>query len=165
MFLVLLGLMLQLLHVTLNQLGRSKSNVLLLAGLSLVMFLGSVYWFSLEGKSLNFTFNRVRQTMSFWMVLLNLYWWTLLLKLRTLGRRVMLLSAGIGLLMTGQVISDGLFGMSSQQNWALNSLALAVLFLSNFASLGAWFEAFHPKNARQESPSLDGIGLRRTKHS
>jgi hypothetical protein len=157
MHVLLLVLMLQLLQQTYVELGIQKKRLPLLAGISVVVFFGTLYWVAEEKPATQFL--RVRQTVRFWMVLLNLYWWTLLLRVKGVGRRILLLSTGIGLQMTGQVISDGIFSLVTASDQAgLTALGLTIMFLTHFCSLGAWYMAFHPKNAKEKGPSL-GMAL------
>jgi hypothetical protein len=94
---------------------------------------------------------QTRQVVSFWMVLLNLYWWTLLLRKRQLDRRVLLLSAGIGLMMTGQVIGDGIASFSERKGW-MSLLANLIMYGTHFACLYTWFSAFQPGYAEASQP-------------
>ncbi len=153
MHIILLGLMLQLIDQTHARLGMARERLGLLAGVSLLVTIAAVWYYS--GPSLAVQFTKVRQVISFWMVLLNLYWWTLLVRQKNLDRRILLLSAGIGLQMTGQVISDGLLGMVTRRDdYALLITGLLIIFFTHFACLLSWYAAFDPKNAKQEEPSL-----------
>ena len=144
MHVLLVALMLQLIRKTLKSLELNTRVIYLLAALSVLISVSAYTWFGA-------TFDvrvllRTRQVVSFWMVLLNLYWWTLLLRRRQLDRRVLLLSAGIGLMMTGQVIGDGMVAFASQQPWISISAAL-IMYGTHFACLYTWYNAFNPSNA------------------
>jgi hypothetical protein len=156
MHVVLLLLMLQLIHETHKERNVPTPRLWALAGLSIVVFLATIYWVAGEQPATRFI--RVRQVMSFFMVLLNLYWWTLLLGSKNVGRRILLLSAGIGLQMTGQVVSDGIFGIAGSRPLSFSYLlAGAVMYVAHFCSLGAWYEAFHTKNAPRSVAAEPGI--------
>lgn len=154
MHLVLLILMLQLIRQTQAERGEASHNTLLIGGIAILTFATTMYWVRSSPPVIQF--NRVRQVMSFFMVLLNLYWWTLLLGSKKVSRRILLLSTGIGLQMTGQVIGDGILSFLKRPDQFLIIIAgLLVIFLTHFCSLAAWYEAFHPKNAPQPSPQLN----------
>lgn len=145
MHVLLLILMLQLIRKTLVALGKNTKVIAILAIVSAMVALGAYYYFSFVSNKGNVrTLLETRQVASFWMVLLNLYWWTLLLQRRQLDRRVLLLSAGIGLLMTGQVIGDGVMSFNVNGSWGSIGAAL-IMYLTHFACLHAWFNAFNPK--------------------
>jgi hypothetical protein len=154
MHLLLLALMLQLTSRTKALLGQSRQGNTLLWAITVVVTATAIWAYSSQPLAAQFT--KVRQVISFWMVLINLYWWSLLLRQRGLDRRVLLLSAGIGLQMTGQVVSDGLFAMvRTRADMALLYGATLLVFLTHFASLIAWYVAFDPKNAKSRpAPSL-----------
>ncbi|MDX2268640.1 MAG: hypothetical protein NW208_11080 [Bryobacter sp.] len=155
---VLLALMFQLLRITSDRKGLPRTRLYLLAAITIALFAGTLYWVS--GKNLGRQFSTVRQVMSFWMVLLNLYWWTLLVGQKKISRRILLLSSGIGLQMTGQVVADGLLIAFIKQadQYGLILFVYAMVFLTHYLSLAVWYEAFHPKHAQQEEPSL-GMAL------
>lgn len=146
MHILLLCLMLQLTYQTLEQLSLPVSRVWGLVVLSFVVLVGSYLIF--EGKPAQ-VFVKIRQVFSFWMVLLNLHWWTLLLRKRIQSRRVLLLSAGIGLQMTGQVISDGLYALPGAGTKTILAGYIVALG-THLASLYSWFVAFSPENAPRE---------------
>jgi hypothetical protein len=153
MHIVLLILMLQLINDTHRERSIPLGRTWILAGLAAITFAVSVYWVSdlISGAR----FNRVRQVMSFFMVLLNLYWWTLLLGSKKVSRRIMLLSTGIGLQMTGQVIGDGVLSfIKTNDQYGIIILSFLIMFLTHYCSLGTWYEAFNPKNAPQPAGSL-----------
>ena len=135
-YILLLMLMLQLTHKTLEQLGEPTQMVLVLAGVSALIAITAYLFFEQDST-------RTRQVVSFWMVLLNLFWWTLLLRKRKVERRVMLLSAGIGLMMTGQVIGDGILIIANGEFWYLIA-AYLIMYLTHYACLYSWFSAFRP---------------------
>lgn len=143
-YILLLLLMLQLTHKTLQQLGESTQMVWVLAGVSALISITAFLFFERDPT-------RIRQVVSFWMVLLNLFWWTLLLRKRKVERRVMLLSTGIGLMMTGQVIGDGLLILDNRNLWYFIA-AYLIMYLTHYACLYTWFSAFRPGPA--ETPSL-----------
>ncbi len=144
MYILLLILMLQLIRRTLRALSLDTSITVHLGFASALIAAGSWFYFSNEGA--RGTLLKTRQIVSFWMMLLNLYWWTLLLRRRQLDRRVLLLSAGIGLMMTGQVVSDGLsaFFLDSQE---IRLIGAAIMYATHYASLYVWFQAFSPSLA------------------
>lgn len=147
-YILLLLLMLQLTYKTLVQLRESTQMVWVLAGVSALIAITAFLFFERDPT-------RTRQVVSFWMVLLNLFWWTLLLRKRKVERRVMLLSTGIGLLMTGQVISDGLLILDNHKKWYLIA-AYLIMYLTHYACLYSWFSAFRPgpTDAHTETPAL-----------
>ncbi len=145
MYILLLILMLQLIRKTLIALEQKERVIYLLAALSVLVAVSAYTWFQTDASTAR-TFLRTRQVVSFWMVLLNLYWWTLLLRKRTLDRRILLLSAGIGLLMTGQVISDGVNAIDARSAW-LGLLAALIMYATHFACLITWYNAFNPANS------------------
>lgn len=153
MHILLLALMLQLLQRTLRSLDSSTSITLPLAILSCVVAATAYFCFGLGGQREYVRVFRTRQVVSFWLVLINLYWWTLLLRRRQLDRRILLLSAGIGLMMTGQVISDGVNTLY-KNNIPLKLTGGLVMYATHFACLYTWFNAFRPNNALQGKPSL-----------
>jgi hypothetical protein len=155
---VLLSLMFQLIRHISQKKGLPPARLYLLGALSILVFAGSLVYYS--DRNAGAMFGHVRQVMSFWMVLLNLYWWTLLVGEKKIGRRVLLLSSGIGLQMTGQVVGDGILVslVTAADQYLTILLVLIILFSTHFASLAVWYEAFHPKNAQQEEPSL-GMAL------
>lgn len=154
MHLVLLILMLQLIRQTQTERGESSNNTFWLGAIAILTFATTLYL--VRTSQAEIQFNRVRQVMSFFMVLLNLYWWTLLLGSKKVSRRIMLLSTGIGLQMTGQVIGDGILSfLKSGEQYFIIISGLLVIFLTHFCSLAAWYEAFHPRNAPRPSPSFD----------
>lgn len=157
MHVVLLILMLQLINDTHKERGVGLTRTWALAGLAALVCAITIYWvYWVEDLRAGARFNRVRQVISFFMVLLNLYWWTLLLGSKKVSRRIMLLSTGIGLQMTGQVIGDGVLSfVTKPDDFILIILSNSIMFLTHFLSLGAWYEAFHPKNAPHPSASLD----------
>lgn len=141
MYILLLILMLQLIRRTLRALSLDTSITVHLGFASALVAAGS--WFFFSNEAARVTLLKTRQIVSFWMMLLNLYWWTLLLRRRQLDRRVLLLSAGIGLMMTGQVVSDGLtafFGNSIP----IALLGASIMYATHYASLYVWFQAFSP---------------------
>ncbi|GEM_PF-1127778 len=141
MHVLLLALMLQLIRKTLRSLDLNSRIIIPLA---LISFLVAITAFNYYGGALNRkTLFQTRQVVSFWMVLLNLYWWTLLLRKRQLDRRVLLLSAGIGLMMTGQVIGDGIASIAGFRDWVAE-LANLVMYGTHFACLYTWYSAFRP---------------------
>lgn len=152
MHVLLLALMLELTRSTLKSLDLGTRIVIPLALISCLIGVSAYAWFGGEMKKS--TLFETRQVVSFWMVLLNLYWWTLLLRKRQLDRRVLLLSAGIGLMMTGQVIGDGIVSMSEAKGWGA-LLGSAVLYSTHFACLYAWYNAFSPNYALAEAKSLN----------
>ncbi len=147
MHVLLLALMLQLIRKTLRSLELSSRMIVPLAGISFLIAISAYNHF---GAALNTrTLLQTRQVVSFWMVLLNLYWWTLLLRKRQLDRRVLLLSAGIGLMMTGQVIGDGLASITvgAEVKFWLSVLSLLVMYGTHSACLYTWYSAFRPEYA------------------
>lgn len=154
MHVVLLILMLQLINDTHKERGISLSRTWVLAALAALTCAITLYW--VADMRAGQQFNRVRQVISFFMVLLNLYWWTLLLGSKKVSRRIMLLSTGIGLQMTGQVIGDGILSyVKSGEDYLIINVSFSIMFLTHFCSLGAWYEAFNPKNSSQPSPALN----------
>jgi hypothetical protein len=157
MHIVLLILMLQLINDTHRERAIPTARTWILAGLAGLTFATSMYWVSdlISGAR----FNRVRQVMSFFMVLMNLYWWTLLLGSKKVSRRIMLLSTGIGLQMTGQVIGDGVLSfIQATDQYGIIILSFLIMFVTHYCSLGVWYEAFNPKNAPQPAGNL-GMAL------
>ncbi len=152
MHLLLLGLMLQLTRTTLKSLDLGTRIVIPLALISCLIGISAYQYFGAELTKKILL--QTRQVVSFWMVLLNLYWWTLLLRKRKLDRRVLLLSAGIGLMMTGQVIGDGIQSMSESRIW-ISLGAIVVMYSTHFACLYAWYNAFSPSYALGEAKSLN----------
>ena len=142
-YILLLMLMHQLTHKTLEQLGEPTQMVLVLAGVSALIAVTAYLFFERDPT-------RTRQVVSFWMVLLNLFWWTLLLRKRKVERRVMLLSTGIGLMMTGQVIGDGLLILNNR-NIGYFIAAYMIMYLTHYACLYSWYSAFRPGPA--ETPA------------
>jgi hypothetical protein len=153
MHVLLLALMLQLIRKTLLSLGLSPRIVVPLAAISFLVAISAYNYFgSADSKK---TLLQTRQVVSFWMVLLNLYWWTLLLRKRQLDRRVLLLSAGIGLMMTGQVIGDGIASFSERKGW-MALVANLIMYGTHFACLYTWYSAFQPSYATvSETKKLD----------
>ena len=144
MHLLLLALMLQLTRATLKSLELGTRILIPLALISGLIGISAYTYFGADLRKN--TLLQTRQVVSFWMVLLNLYWWTLLLRKRRLDRRVLLLSAGIGMMMTGQVIGDGIMYLSTPKGFG-SLLAMLVIYSTHFACLYAWYNAFHPGNA------------------
>ncbi len=138
-YILLLLLMLQLTHKTLEQLREPTQMVWVLAGVSTLIAITSYLFFEHDPT-------RTRQVVSFWMVLLNLFWWTLLLRKQKVERRVMLLSTGIGLMMTGQVIGDGILILGHNKKWYFIA-AYLIMYLTHYACLYSWFSAFRPSPA------------------
>lgn len=154
MHVVLLILMLQLINDTHKERQLPLARTWILAGLAGLTIAITLYW--VADMRAGARFNRVRQVISFFMVLLNLYWWTLLLGSKRVNRRIMLLSTGIGLQMTGQVIGDGVLSyVRRAEDYGTIILSLLIMFLTHFCSLGAWYEAFNPKNAPQSATHLN----------
>ncbi len=149
MHVLLLALMLQLIRKTLLSLGLSPRIVVPLAAISFLVAISAYNYYGAAMKTR--TLLQTRQVVSFWMVLLNLYWWTLLLRKRKLDRRVLLLSAGIGLMMTGQVIGDGIASFSERKGW-MALLANLIMYGTHFACLYTWFSAFQPSYAEASQP-------------
>ncbi len=135
MHILLLALMLQLIRQTLLQLGQTASIVWALGGVSALVSVSAYLFFESD-------FARTRQVVSFWMVLLNLFWWTLLLRKRKVDRRVMLLSTGIGLMMTGQVIADGIEILAMRKDVKMLIAAYLIIYLTHYICLYCWFSAF-----------------------
>ena len=133
-YILLLGLMLQLTRQTLSKLGKSTQIIWALAAVSGLVAVTAYLYFEHD-------FTRTRQVVSFWMVLLNLFWWTLLLRGRKVDRRVMLLSTGIGLMMTGQVIGDGTLILANRRLHYF-IVAYLIMYLTHYACLYCWFSAF-----------------------
>lgn len=157
MHFLLLGLMLQLTYVTLSALALPIHRVWGLSVLSVVILVGSYFVFDATpgNRDVNL-FVKIRQVFSFWMVLVNIHWWTLLLRRRILDRRILLLSAGIGLQMTGQVISDGLFALpDANSRPLLLILGVLIMFATHYASLYSWFIAFSSANAN--APVVESV--------
>ncbi len=152
MHLLLLALMLQLTRATLKRLDLGTRILIPLALISCLIGISAYTYFGADLR--RNTLLQTRQVVSFWLVLLNLYWWTLLLRKRRLDRRVLLLSAGIGLMMTGQVISDGIMYLSTPKGFG-GLLALLVMYSTHFACLYAWYNAFHPGNAAAQAEKLN----------
>lgn len=152
MHLLLLALMLQLTRTTLKSLELGTRIVIPLALISCLVGISAYQYFGAELKKA--TLFQTRQVVSFWMVLLNLYWWTLLLRKRQLDRRVLLLSAGIGLMMTGQVIGDGIVSISGPKGWGA-LLSSTVLYSTHFACLYTWYNAFRPDYALAQAKKLN----------
>lgn len=159
MHVLLLALMLQLIRKTLRGLELNSRIIVPLAGISFLVAISAYNYF---GASLTTrTLLQTRQVVSFWMVLLNLYWWTLLLRKRQLNRRVLLLSAGIGLMMTGQVIGDGLASIAAGAGvkiW-LSMLSVLVMYGTHLACLYTWYGAFRPENAISVQPQNTDLSL------
>ncbi len=155
MHILLLALMLQLIRKTLLGLGLNPRIVVPMAGISLLVAISAHRYY---GAAVNTkTLLQTRQVVSFLMVLLNLYWWTLLLRKRQLDRRVLLLSAGIGLMMTGQVIGDGIASLSARKGW-MALIAIVIMYGTHFACLFAWYNAFQPGYASvPQSKKLDPL--------
>lgn len=159
MHVLLLALMLQLIRKTLKSLELETRVIYILAAVSVLVAVSAYVWYGADLSAK--TFLKTRQVVSFWMVLLNLYWWTLLLRRRQLDRRILLLSAGVGLMMTGQVIGDGINGLANGVRWISVTAAL-IMYGTHFACLFAWYNAFRPelglppRTARSENldPSL-----------
>ncbi|WP_155121605.1 hypothetical protein [Bryobacter aggregatus] len=148
MHILLLALMLQLIRQTLLSLGEPASVTIGMGAVSgLIAGLAYLYF----GDD----FTRIRQVVSFWMVLLNLYWWTLLLRKRKVQRRLMLLSTGIGLMMTGQVIGDGMI-ILAEKRVLMYTGAYFAIYLSNYACSYCWYNAFSRVNAA-DSPNLQSV--------
>jgi hypothetical protein len=150
---LLLILMLQLLRKTLSALAYPPSVTVYLAVLSFTIALLAYLYFGFQAQSTFLHFFRTRQVVSFWLVLVNLYWWTLLLRRRQLDRRILLLSAGIGLLMTGQVMGDGISTLYTD-NSPLRLLGAIVMYGSHFSYLYVWLNAFRPGHALEVKPSF-----------
>ncbi len=151
MHILLLGLMLQLLRKSLLSLQMETRIVFLLALVSVAVAVCAFYFFGADIKTSILL--KTRQTVSAWMALLNLYWWTLLLRRRQLDRRILLLSAGIGLMMAGQVISDGVSTFYRDET-AVKILGALVMYFTHFAALYTWFNAFSTSNALAPKPAL-----------
>ena len=143
MHLLLLALMLQLTRATLKSLDLGTRILIPLALISGLIGISAYTYFGADLQ--RNTLLQTRQVVSFWMVLLNLYWWTLLLRKRRLDRRILLLSAGIGMMMTGQVIGDGIMYLSTPKGFG-SFFAMLVIYSTHFACLYAWYKAFHPGN-------------------
>ncbi len=153
MHVLLLTLMLQLIRKTLLGLELNPRIIVLLAAISLLVAISAYNYYGAAMSTK--TLLQTRQVVSFWMVLLNLYWWTLLLRKRQLDRRVLLLSAGIGLMMTGQVIGDGIASISERKGW-MALVAILIMYGTHFACLYAWYSAFQPGYATvPQSKKLD----------
>ncbi len=135
MHILLLALMLQLTRQTLGQLGEPTGIIWVLAGVSGLVSVSAYLYF--EGDV-----TRTRQVVSFWMVLLNLFWWSLLLRKRKVDRRVMLLSTGIGLMMTGQVVADGVVILAHREDLIMLLAAYLIIYLTHYLCLYCWFSAF-----------------------
>ncbi len=153
MHVLLLALMLQLLRRSLKSLNLETRIIIPLASISALVALTAYNYFS-GGPSPTKTIVQTRQVVSFWLVLINLYWWTLLLRRRQIDRRILLLSAGIGLMMTGQVIGDGIFSFAGRRTW-LSLLSILIMYGTHFACLYTWFNAFRPSYALAPAPKLD----------
>lgn len=154
MYILLLILMLQLIRRTLRALSIDPSITVHLGFASALVAAGS--WFYFSDQAATVTLLKTRQIVSFWMMLLNLYWWTLLLRRRQLDRRVLLLSAGIGLMMTGQVVSDGLTAFFPD-SITISFLGAAIMYATHYASLYVWFQAFSPSLALSPTSSSTSI--------
>jgi hypothetical protein len=152
MHILLVALMLQLIRKTLKSLELNTRVIYLLAALSVLVAVCAYTWFG--GNVAIRPVLRTRQVISFWMVLLNLYWWTLLLRRRQLDRRILLLSAGVGLMMTGQVVGDGMVAFASKQPW-ISLCAALIMYGTHFACLYTWYNAFNPSHALSQTPKLD----------
>lgn len=149
MHVLLLILMLQLIRQTLQSLALDTGVIRALAVVSALVALGAYFYFrGTQNKETFVVLAETRQVASFWMVLLNLYWWTLLLKKRQLDRRILLLSAGIGLLMTGQVVGDGVMSFATRELRWISICAVLIMYATHFACLQAWYNAFNPKLAK-----------------
>jgi hypothetical protein len=146
MHILLLALMLQLARQTLEAAKQPTGLIAVLAGVSALVAITAYVFFSSTAAASE-VFVRVRQVVSFWMVLINLYWWSLLVRARKLDRRILLLSAGIGLMMTGQVIGDGLFAIAGRNRW-LYVASYLVMFLTHYACLYSWFRGFSTANVK-----------------
>jgi hypothetical protein len=155
MHILLLALMLQLIRKTLRSLDLNSRIIVPLAGVSILVAISAYNYFggAYSGPTKEVLL-QTRQVVSFWMVLLNLYWWTLLLRKRQLDRRVLLLSAGIGLMMTGQVIGDGIGSMAEAFGW-VSVLSILVMYATHFACLYTWYSAFKPSYAL--APQVESI--------
>lgn len=156
MHILLVVLMLQLIRKTLQFLEQNTRIIYHLAAVSVVVAVCAYFWFG--GRFSPRTMLQTRQAVSFWMVLLNLYWWTLLLRKRQLDRRVLLLSAGIGLQMTGQVIGDGIGALAGSKEVWISILSAVVMYATHFAYLYTWFNAFHPSYAVNEASRISLTG-------
>ena len=149
MHIFLLVLMLQLIHQTLQYLSLGTTVLRGLTIVSILVALGAFFYFrGNQNKHFYLILVETRQVASFWMVLLNLYWWTLLLKRRQLDRRILLLSAGIGLLMTGQVIGDSIMSFAKVDLPWIGISAVLIMYLTHYACLHSWYNAFNPKLAK-----------------
>jgi len=149
MHILLLILMLQLIRKTLQSLSLDTNILRGLTVISILVALGAYFYFNAtQDKPFYLTMVETRQVASFWMVLLNLYWWTLLLKKRQLDRRILLLSVGIGLLMTGQVVGDGVMSFAKRELPWISISAVLIMYLTHYACLHSWYNAFNPKLAK-----------------
>jgi hypothetical protein len=157
MHVLLLALMLQLT-------GRSvrilKINPIVFYALVLisVAVLAFASWNFLENSNVLFhrKFAAIRRYVSVYSVILNVIWWTFLLRSRKLDRRILLLSAGIGLQMTGQVISDSLYTIGLELKaggkiWM--NFGVLIGMITHLLCLYSWLRAFSPANAPK--PGLD----------
>ncbi|MFN7544923.1 MAG: hypothetical protein ACK5TN_19255 [Acidobacteriota bacterium] len=149
---LLLIFMLQLLRETLSALACQSSVTVYLSVFSFAITVLSYYYLGFQTQSAYLRFFRTRQVVSFWLVLVNLYWWTLLLRRRQLDRRILLLSAGIGLLMTGQVMGDGISTIYTD-NASLQLFGAVVMYGSHCAYLYVWFNAFRPAHTFAAKPA------------
>lgn len=149
MHVLLVALMLQLIRKTLLSLELNPRIIAPLAGISILVAISAYNYYGAAVSTR--TLLQTRQVVSFWMVLLNLYWWTLLLRRRKLDRRVLLLSAGIGLMMTGQVIGDGIASISERKGW-MALVSNLIMYGTHFACLYTWYNAFQPGYATATEP-------------
>lgn len=151
MHILLLAIMLQLTGRSLRLLKMSPSVFYAMIGVSVLVLVGASWYFYNDSKTLfQAKFSNIRRYVSVYLVILNLLWWGFLIRSKKFDRRILLLSAGIGLQMTGQVITDSLYSIGVELNkdgaiWM--SLGVYIGFLTHFLCLYCWLRAFSPANA------------------
>lgn len=150
MHILLLAIMLQLTGRSSRLLNMGPFVFYTLIGVS-VLVLSVASWFFLNDTTvLQIRFSNIRRYVSVYLVILNLLWWSFLIRSKKFDRRILLLSAGIGLQMTGQVITDSLYsiGVELKKDGAIwMSLGVYIGFFTHFLCLYSWLRAFSPANA------------------
>jgi len=151
MHVLLLALMLQLTSRSLQSLKINPTIFYGMVIVSVAVVAGAAWYFLEQTAVFQLKFTNIRRYVSSYIVILNLVWWAFLIRTRKVDRRILLLSAGIGLQMTGQVINDSLLSIGLEQKSGgaiFNVLGGTIGFFTHLLCLYTWLRAFSPANAK-----------------
>jgi hypothetical protein len=127
---------------------RRAALLRLLVALALLFWIGSILVY--QEPSLNRWMTKVVRNLSFCSAVATLILWFVLIASEKRDTRLLVITGGLGLQMTGEAIGQSLIQISRSTYW----LGVLTLMLAHFLCLYIWWRAFRTRPETEPAPAL-----------